>query len=144
MIDPAKRLDQIAQRQRDKTAVKAATATAKTVEATAALGRSSLPDATPGLRASLFSTQSNEHRPRFREAVVDQEPLRIRDSGPSLNPTDRRVWEWQVEAALQLPMGHPLVFSASALSRPPGTATAPWITARSSRPWCDCYQPPSR
>ena len=83
MIDPAKRLDQIAQRQRDKTAVKAATA--KPVEADVALGSSSPPDATSGLRTSLFATQSNDPRPRFREAVVYQGPLRIRYSGPSLN-----------------------------------------------------------
>lgn len=66
MIDPAKRLDQIAQRQRDKTAVKAATA--KPVEADVALGSSS--PAPPGLRAALFATQSNENHPRFREDVI--------------------------------------------------------------------------
>ena len=118
MIDPAKRLDQIAQRQRDKMAVKAATA--KRMEATVALGSSSPPDATPSLRTALFATQSNDPRSRFREAVVDQGPLRICYSGPSLNPTDRRVWEWLVEAALQIPMGHPLVFTASAFLQATG------------------------
>jgi hypothetical protein len=69
--------------------------------------------------------------------VIDQGSLRIRYSGPSLNQTDQMVWKWLADAALQLPLGDPVVFTTTALQHATGRgasgADRPWIVETLAR-----------
>ena len=114
MIDPAKRLAQIAQRQREKTKAKA---TAQPVDAVALAIPPSDVTPTPNSdwRSALFTTMAASERHQWvREIVADHGSFHIRYSGPPLNQTDQAVWEWLVDAALQIPLGDPVVFMPTA------------------------------
>ena len=67
-----------------------------------------------GLHSTLFAdVPANDRRPRDQEVVAERGSRRIRDSGLTLNPADRAVWESLLQAARELPVGESMIVLAS-------------------------------